>query len=266
MFDDFTLLRRGKVRDVYQHSDPKYLVLHATDRISVYDVVLPTIIPGKGEILTDISVFFMNMLEGGGTKTHLVDYYMGRRDAIVVKKAKQRPFEYIVRGFLYGSAWEKYRKGELQLPAGSNPVLAGALSEPFFTPTTKAQVGHDEYVDPSTIPVQEKDLSLRLYKRGREYLDERGVLLADTKFEFGDVDDQLMVTDEIFTPDSSRFWKKEDYLPGQEQKSFDKQVVRDYASGQGWNKTEPGPPLPEEIIRLTQERYEEIRQRIKSQK
>jgi len=267
---------QGKVRDIYDLGDQ--LLLVATDRISAFDVVMAEPIPDKGRILTQLSAFWFRHL-ADLTPNHLVslkveefppacrpfhDLLAGR--TMLVRKCKPLPVECIVRGYLSGSGWAEYRQqgaiGGLALPPGL--VESQKLSEPIFTPSTKAELGtHDENIDFATMASQigaalaarVRDLSLALYHRALAWAEPRGVIIADTKFEFGLADEKLVLIDEVLTPDSSRFWPQEDYQPGGPQKSYDKQYLRDYLESLGWNKQPPPPPLPAEVIANTRARY-----------
>lgn len=270
--------RRGKVRDIYDLGD--HLLLVATDRVSAFDVVLPNGIPGKGRVLTQISVFWFRQMEDI-VKNHLVatdvqdfpepllkyrDILEGR--SILAKKAEPLPIECIVRGYLSGSGWKEYReKGTvcgIPLPAGL--VESARLDEPIFTPSTKAEAGHDlnisfaeaERLAGSGIAGHARSLSLRVYEKARKIAEGKGIIIADTKFEFGLFNGELILIDEVLTPDSSRFWSRKDYRPGRGQDSFDKQIVRDYLLTLDWDQTPPGPVLPEEIVAKTAARYREI--------
>lgn len=269
-------LKKGKVREIYDLDD-SYLMI-ATDRISCFDVVLPTPIPQKGRVLTQISLFWFDY-----TKDIIPNHLMfsdvkdfpqvlqkyeselfGR--ALIVKKAKPLPVECIVRGYLSGSGWKEYNKTQsvcrVKLPAGLKE--SAKLPEPIFTPSTKEEEGHDINVDQAHVekmigkPLADKikNVSLALYKRASEYAESRGIIIADTKFEFGTLPDgTLILIDEVLTPDSSRFWPKGQYVPGGAQASFDKQFVRDYLETLDWGKTYPGPELPESIVSKTTEKY-----------
>ena len=268
--------RRGKVRDIYDFGQA--LLIVATDRISVFDVVLPTGIPGKGKILTQLSRFWFERTQGL-VRNHLVtvdpqhypeacrayrDVLAGR--SMLVQKVEPLPVECVVRGYLAGSAWEDYRRTgrvcDLALPIGLRE--AEHLGAPLFTPTTKAPQGmHDEPMSFATMqelvgsPIAERlrDLSLVLYTHGRQFAQARGLILADTKFEFGLYEGEVILIDELFTPDSSRYWPRTGYQPGRSQPSFDKQFVRDYTTSLGWNRQPPGPGLPGDIIEKTRQRY-----------
>jgi phosphoribosylaminoimidazole-succinocarboxamide synthase len=268
--------RRGKVRDIYDFGET--LLIVATDRISVFDVVLPTGIPGKGKILSQLSCFWFERTRGI-VRNHLVttdpqEYpmacrpYRGELDgrSMLVRKAQPLPVECVVRGYLAGSAWEDYRRagriGDLVPPNGLRE--ADRLEPPLFTPTTKALPGmHDE---PMPFPTVEKlvgstvaehlrELSVALYTHGRQFAEARGLILADTKFEFGLYEDEVILIDELFTPDSSRYWPRTGYQPGRSQPSFDKQFVRDYTTSLAWNRQPPGPGLPQDIVEKTRQRY-----------
>lgn len=270
--------RRGKVRDIYDLGDK--LLLIATDRISAFDVVLPDGIPGKGRVLTAISLFWFKEMEGI-ISNHLItarveefpqeinkyrDLLKGR--SMLVKKAIPFPVECIVRGYLSGSGWKEYKeKGSvcgIRLPEGL--MESSRLEQPIFTPSTKAEEGHDinisfdEMVGILGNETAEKlrDLSLSIYLRARDIAEKKGIIIADTKFEFGYLNDNIILIDELLTPDSSRFWSLKDYRVGQGQDSYDKQIVRDYLLTLNWDKRPPGPHLPDEIIRKTSERYRQI--------
>ncbi len=278
------LVGRGKVRDIYAVGDDHLLIV-TTDRLSAFDVVLPDPIPGKGAVLTAVSNFWFgwsrelvpNHLADIPLETVLPD--AGERAqvegrAIVVRRLKALPVEAIVRGYLIGSGWKDYQHGGavcgIQLPPGLR--LADALPEAIFTPSTKAEVGgHDVNIDfaraeallGKSVAAQVRDVSLQLYSRAAGYARQRGIIIADTKFEFGlDGDGRLVLIDEVLTPDSSRFWPVEEYRVGISPPSFDKQYVRDYLETLDWNKTTPGPHLPEEVIRRTAEKYREALQRL----
>ena len=277
-FKDIKLLRRGKVRDVYEIDD--YLLIIATDRVSAFDVVLPNGIAGKGRVLTQISLYWFNqmrdIIENHIVATEVKDYpsalhkykdiLEGR--SMLVKKAKPMPVECVVRGYLSGSGWKEYKKSGtvcgIKLPAGL--VESSRLDEPIFTPSTKAEVGHDinitfeetEKIVGDDAANKLRDSSLKIYKKARELAEKKGIIIADTKMEFGLFNDKLILIDEILTPDSSRFWSMKGYKPGKGQDSFDKQIVRDYLLTLDWNQTYPGPKLPDEIIEKTAARYREI--------
>jgi phosphoribosylaminoimidazole-succinocarboxamide synthase len=276
------LWRRGKVRDIYDLGDR--LLMIATDRISAFDVVLPTPIPGKGIVLSQLSLFWFGLLEQlvpnhvasgdaedyGPELTPFREQLMGR--SMIVTKADPLPVECVVRGYLAGSGWREYQAtGSLcgiPLPPGLQE--SQRLASPLFTPSTKAERGHDENI--SFQEVEEllgspraqrvRELSLALYERASAYAAERGLILADTKFEFGLRGDQLVWIDEALTPDSSRFWPKDRFEPGRAQPSFDKQYVRDYLEGVRWDKKPPAPVLPPEVAQRTQEKYREAYARL----
>ena len=266
---------RGKVRDTYDLGERMLIV--ATDRISAFDCILPTGIPDKGRVLTQMSIFWFDFLKDL-TPTHFltaaVDEYPARlrvhRDqldgrSMLVKKAAMVEAECVARGYLSGSGWKEYKaKGTvcgIALPTGL--AESGQLPETIFTPATKAQSGHDENISIETLAAdigwdlarRLRDLTLAIYRKASEYAATRGIILADTKFEFGFVDGTLVLADEVLTPDSSRFWPKETYRPGGLQPSYDKQYVRDYLETLSWNKTPPAPPLPEDVAVKTGEKY-----------
>jgi phosphoribosylaminoimidazole-succinocarboxamide synthase len=275
---DIRFLRKGKVRDIYEVDD--YLLLVASDRISAFDVVLPNGIPGKGRLLTQISLYWFRQMEGI-IKNHIVatnvqdypavchkyaDQLAGR--SMLVKKAKPMPVECIVRGYLSGSGWKEYQKSgticKMKLPEGL--VESSRLSEPIFTPSTKAEEGHDinisfeEMVNIVGRETGEKlrSVSLEVYSLARDLAEKKGIIVADTKFEFGMFNNELIFIDEVLTPDSSRFWSSRTYQPGKGQDSYDKQLVRDYLLTLDWNQTYPGPVLPDNIVEKTIARYKEI--------
>ena len=274
--------RSGKVRDIYDYGDG--LLLVATDRISAFDCVLPTGIPDKGRVLTGLSLFWFertkhivpNHLLSADPKDFpaAVDEYaemlLGR--AMWVRKAAVVPIECVVRGYLAGSAWKEYqatgRISDHQLPAGLR--LADKLPEPIFTPATKALTGHDENITRQRaaeivgpeLAQKLEELSLTLYSFAADYAAQRGFLLCDTKFEFGMVDGELILIDEILTPDASRYWDAAKYEPGKQQEAFDKQYVRDYLETLDWDKTPPAPPLPPEVVAETRRIYLSAYERI----
>ena len=279
-----TLRHRGKVRDVYDLGDDRLLMV-ATDRLSAFDVVLPDPIPGKGEMLCQISNFWFDKT-GHIIANHLthdevasvlpagVDAALYAKRAVVTRKLKPVPVECIARGYIIGSGWKDYQRtgkvSGIALPAGLRQ--AQKLDAPIFTPSTKAAVGdHDENIDFATAVDQVgremaeavRDATLALYTFARDFAAERGIILADTKFEFGtDEDGKLYVMDEMLTPDSSRWWPAEDYVVGSSPPSYDKQIVRDYLETLDWDKTPPGPHLPAEVIQRTRARYAEALQRL----
>lgn len=277
-FPTLKLVKRGKVRDIYDLGD--YLLMVITDRVSAFDVILPNGIPGKGKVLTGISVFWFEQMEDiieNHVVSHDVNEYPdecreykdqleGR--SMLVRKAEPLPVECIVRGYISGSGWKEYQgSGEvcgITLPAGLSE--SDRLPEPIFTPSTKAEEGHDINIsyDKAVSTLGEetahhvRSYSLEIYRKASDSAEEKGIIIADTKFEFGMCDGGLIIIDEILTPDSSRFWSKKDYAPGRGQDSFDKQIVRDYLLTLDWDKTPPGPELPDEIVNKTSKRYEEI--------
>jgi len=279
------LLKRGKVRDVYDLGNE--LLIVATDRISAFDVILPTPIPGKGRILTQISLFWFNKMQhivpNHLSSTALADVVHDEESrrllagrTMVVRKAEPLSLEAIVRGYLSGSALKEYReKGTvcgIPLPPGLQE--AGRLPEPLFTPSTKAEGGtHDENISfdclagiiGRDLATRVREISLRLYTEASRYALERGIIIADTKFEFGLVDGELVLIDEVLTPDSSRFWPAHGYAPGGPQPSFDKQYVRDYLEAVGWDKRPPAPPLPPDVVARTVEKYREALRRLTGQ-
>ena len=271
------LLASGKVREIYDEGDR--LLMVASDRISTYDVIHPTPIPGKGQVLTGVSAFWFDRT-GHIVPNHVVSYTDGvpeevRGRAMLVERLEMFPVECVVRGYITGSGWKDYqRTGSVcgvELPDGLSE--SEQLPEPIFTPATKAEVGdHDENVTFDRAaeiigdrPLLEelRRLSIELYSFAAEHARERGIILADTKFEFGrDKQGRIVVGDEVLTPDSSRFWPADTYEPGRSQPSFDKQYVRDWASGSGWDKSPPAPALPDDIVEGTAQRYREAYQKI----
>lgn len=277
------LVGRGKVRDIYDLGDK--LLIVATDRISAFDVIMPDPIPDKGKILTALSVFWLEFLKDV-CKNHLVtanaddfpaeclpyrDVLAGR--SMLVEKATVFPVECIVRGYLVGSGWKDYQKtGKvcgIDLPPGLKQ--AQKLPEPIFTPSTKAEIGeHDENISLAQMEAiigrdkasRLKELSLALYTKAAEYAEERGIILADTKFEFGLIDGEIALVDEVLTPDSSRFWPKDKYEVGKNPESFDKQYVRDFLMESGWKPSDPPPHLPPDVIANTRRRYLEALKRL----
>ena len=275
-FADLKLLKRGKVRDVYDLGE--HLLMIATDRISAFDVIMPNPVPDKGIILTRISLFWFDIMQPL-IENHVVasdvkqypeicqpyaDALQGR--SMLVKKAQPLPIECIVRGYISGSGWKEYTDSGsvcgIALPEGLKE--SQQLPEPIFTPSTKAEQGeHDINIDfnaAAELIGEEKaekirDLSVAIYKKGADLADQKGIIIADTKFEFGSVGDDVILIDEILTPDSSRFWPKESYSPGGPQKSYDKQYLRDYLSTLDWDKKAPGPELPDDVIANTRQKY-----------
>ncbi|MCX8022656.1 MAG: phosphoribosylaminoimidazolesuccinocarboxamide synthase [Syntrophorhabdaceae bacterium] len=277
-FPDIGTPKRGKVRDLYDMGDK--LLIVATDRISAFDVVLPTGIKDKGKVLTKLSLFWFREMESI-IGNHLIETDVEKypeslkkygdilKDrSMLVKKARVIPVECVVRGYISGSAWKEYKKSEsvcgIKLPKGL--LESSKLNEPIFTPTTKAEEGHDmnltfeELVKTIGNDLAEKlkDLSIRIYTKACEIAEKKGIIVADTKFEFGMVDGEVIIVDEVLTPDSSRFWSIKDYKPGTSQESYDKQIVRDYLNGLDWDKTYPGPELPPHVAEKTRNRYIEI--------
>jgi phosphoribosylaminoimidazole-succinocarboxamide synthase len=269
------LFRRGKVRDVYALEDK--LLIVATDRISAFDVVLPSAIPYKGAVLTSLSIFWFDFLKDT-VQNHLITADIGDYPAplgdyrdqlsgrsMLVRRVDVVPIECVARGYLVGSGWKEYKKtGEvcgIKLPAGLRE--SDQLPEPIFTPSTKAEVGHDENISAREMAdLVGQDLTERLgrmtldiYEKAARYARERGIIIADTKFEFGVKDGEIILADEVLTPDSSRFWPRDSYEPGRAQQSFDKQYVRDYLETLEWDKTPPGPILPDPVIQRTSEKY-----------
>ena len=282
-FDDLRLISRGKVRDIYEIEDK--LLIIASDRMSAFDVVMDDPIPDKGKILTQISLFWFNQLETI-VENHLIssepreypkpchkyeDSLRGR--SMLVKKARPLPVECIVRGYISGSGWKEYQsQGSIcAIPLPSNLQESDKLPKTLFTPSTKAEQGlHDENISfERAIEILGKetaekirDLSLKIYEFGRNLAHKKGIIIADTKFEFGLYGDRLILIDEVLTPDSSRFWPLNDYHPGGPQKSFDKQFLRDYLNGLDWPKQPPPPKLPDSIISKTRDKYLEALERL----
>jgi phosphoribosylaminoimidazole-succinocarboxamide synthase len=278
------LMHRGKVRDTYDLGDGRLLMV-ASDRISAFDVVLPSGIPDKGAVLTQLSAFWFKLTEDV-VPNHMIRVADGseaddlpfelppelRGRSMIVKKAQRIDVECVVRGYLAGSAWRDYKETGRVFGLRMPPDMkeSDALPEPLFTPTTKAEEGHDEPMTFSDL-VQEvgheiatavRLRSLALYKYAAQYARQRGIIIADTKFEFGLLDGEPIVIDEMLTPDSSRFWPADEYEPGRPQRSFDKQFVRDWLEASGWDKRPPAPALPPEIIEKTAERYREAYRRL----
>jgi len=284
MLTSLTPIARGKVRDIYD-IDAEHMLIVTTDRLSAFDVVLPTGIPGKGRLLTALSNFWFartgHLIPNHLTAIPLAQVLPDPEErntvegrAIVVRKLKPLPIEAIVRGYIVGSGWKEYQKQGtvcgIELPQGLRQ--ADKLPEPIFTPSTKAEVGdHDENISfdkaaelvGRELAERVRDISIAIYKEAAEYALARGIIIADTKFEFGlDDDGRLVLIDEILTPDSSRFWPADSYEPGCSPPSFDKQFVRDYLETLDWDKTPPGPELPEEIAAKTAEKYQEALRRL----
>ncbi|WP_176011923.1 phosphoribosylaminoimidazolesuccinocarboxamide synthase [Victivallis sp. Marseille-Q1083] len=279
------LINRGKVRDIYDLGDS--LLFIATDRLSAFDVVLPNGIPNKGKVLTQLSKFWLELLkdvpnhlitDDVTTRSELAAYagdLQGR--SMIVRKVKILPVECIVRGYLVGSGWKDYQKNGtvsgIRLRDGYRQ--AEKLDEPLFTPSTKAEIGaHDEAISFDRVaeligrePAAElRDLSLKVYKTARDYAEKRGIIVADTKFEFGVLDGGIILADEVLTPDSSRFWPADQYRIGTSPVSLDKQFVRDYLETLDWNKTAPGPELPAEVVARTAAKYREAYEALSGRK
>jgi phosphoribosylaminoimidazole-succinocarboxamide synthase len=289
--DEFPLFAKGKVRDVYDLGDR--LLIVATDRISAFDVVLPNGIPGKGKLLTQMSLFWFDLVKNVA-ENHLIsgnvdefpevlkkhrEILEGR--SMLVKKAKRIDVECVVRGYIAGSLWKEYKGKAVSFGKSDTIEISGVqlpshlteserLPHPIFTPTTKAEEGHDQsltFEQVKRMLGEEQALSLRsksiqVYKRAADYAERREMIIADTKFEFGILDGKMILIDEIFSSDSSRFWDKENYKRGRPQEAFDKQIVRDYLESIHWNKQPPAPRLPEQIVAKTLERYQEVYQRL----
>jgi phosphoribosylaminoimidazole-succinocarboxamide synthase len=282
-FAGLKLLGRGKVRDIYEVGDR--LLIVATDRLSAFDVILPTPIPDKGRVLTQISLFWFDKLASvvpnhvisakdfAGELAPYASALEGR--AMLVRRTEPVPIECVVRGYISGSGWKDYQKTGsvcgISLPTGLRE--SDRLPEPIFTPSTKATTGHDENISfDETVariggPLAEKlrDTSITIYRRAVEHAAARGIIIADTKFEFGLVGDELIWIDEALTPDSSRFWPADQYAPGKSQPSFDKQFVRDHLERIGWNKQPPAPALPPDVVAATRGKYRDAYQRITGQ-
>jgi phosphoribosylaminoimidazole-succinocarboxamide synthase len=285
--DGLTRLRSGKVRDLYE-VDGDHLLLVASDRVSTYDVVHPTLVPDKGRVLTGLSAFWFDRL-GSIVDNHLVSTSVDdfppsaqewveelRGRSMLVRKLEIVPFECVVRGHLAGSGWKEYQRDGtvcgIELSGGL--VEADRLPEPIFTPATKAQEGdHDENVSFEVMAAgvgeelasRLRDVSLRLYRAGAEHAAEHGIILADTKFEFGLLDGEIVLADEVLTPDSSRYWPADQWAPGATPPSFDKQFVRDFATSTGWDKQPPAPALPEDVVAATRAKYVEAYERLTGQ-
>lgn len=277
-FKDLKLLKRGKVRDVYDLDNA--LLMIATDRISAFDVIMNNPVPGKGIILTQISLFWFEAMKDL-VPNHVISSDVNEYPAVcrpyaeklhgrsmLVRKTEPLPIECVVRGYLSGSGWKSYQENYsvcgIALPKGLKE--SDKLPEPIFTPSTKAELGlHDINIDfdeaarmvGEDIAGQVKRLSLAIYQKGAEISAKKGIIIADTKFEFGKIGDDIILIDEVLTPDSSRFWPKDTYAPGGPQKSFDKQYLRDYLSAIEWNKEPPPPPLPDTVVQNTYQKYKE---------
>jgi phosphoribosylaminoimidazole-succinocarboxamide synthase len=282
-FEGVRLFSRGKVRDVYEVDDSRLLIV-ATDRISAFDVVLREGIPDKGRVLTQLSRFwfehFRSRVSSHFLTTNVEEFPAGfsahagqlEGRSMLVKKARPFPIECVVRGYLAGSGWKEYQASRsvcgVPLPPGLTE--SDRLDEPIFTPATKSTTGHDLNISFEEMgrrigrPEAEKlrSLSCELYTEAREYAESHGILMADTKFEWGISDDEIILIDEVLTPDSSRFWPEAGYIPGRPQPSFDKQFVRDYLESIPWNKEPPPPPLPTDVIQKTSDKYREAYRRL----
>jgi len=279
----FNFIKRGKVREIFESENKDQLLIVATDRISAFDCILPTPIPQKGVMLTQISNHWFKLTK------HIIDNHIVQenptnievdldisdlpRRSVVVKKAEGLPIEAIVRGYITGSGLKEYQKkgtiSGIQLEKGL--IESQKLPTPIFTPSTKAPIGeHDENISFDDVikligpklANQVKDISIKLYNFAANYAESVGIIIADTKFEFGILDGKLILIDELFTPDSSRFWPMDSYSPGKSQPSFDKQFVRDYLNGLDWDKTPPAPELPKEIVEKTSQKYAEAVRRL----
>jgi phosphoribosylaminoimidazole-succinocarboxamide synthase len=279
-------IKSGKVREIFDLGDR--LLFVATDRISAFDCIMPNGIPRKGEVLTQISHFWFDQTAGlvpnhrlakpGDPLPAALQPYATQlaRRSMIVKKAQPLAIECVVRGYLAGSGWKEYRTEQtvcgIELPAGLTE--SAELPAPIFTPATKAETGHDENISFARAADiigadqagQARDLSLKIYRMAREYARQRGIIIADTKFEFGVSDGKLILIDEVLTPDSSRFWPLDPYQPGRSQPSFDKQFVRDYLETLDWNKTPPAPRLPDDVVARTQAKYLEAYERLTGHK
>jgi phosphoribosylaminoimidazole-succinocarboxamide synthase len=279
-------LKSGKVREIFDLGD-RFLFV-ASDRISAFDVIMPNGIPRKGEVLTQVSYFWFAQTEsfqpnhliskpGDPLPANLQPFAdkLAQR-SMIVKKAKPLAIECVVRGYLAGSGWKEYKERQsvcgIKLPAGLKD--SSELPEPLFTPATKAETGHDENISfeeaarivGSDIAEHVRDASLKIYNFARDYARKRGIIIADTKFEFGELDGKLILIDEVLTPDSSRFWPADQYQPGKSQPSFDKQFVRDYLETLDWNKNPPGPILPPDVVAKTTAKYLEAYERLTGKK
>ena len=284
------LSNRGKVRDIYEVGSDKLLIV-TTDRLSAFDVVLPQPIPDKGKVLNQISLFWFKRFEKlvpnhiltadiedmGFEKSFVKEYgHQIKGRSILVKRAKPLPIECVVRGFITGSGWKDYLKtGKVcghALPEGLKQCQE--LAKPLFTPATKATAGHDMNIDfeetvkltGKAVAEKARDLTILIYKKGVEYAKTRGILIADTKFEFGLLGNKLILIDEVLTPDSSRFWPKKTYKMGQDQPSLDKQIVRNWLLSSGWNQMPPGPVLPPDIVQKTSKAYKDVYKKLTGKK
>jgi phosphoribosylaminoimidazole-succinocarboxamide synthase len=278
-------LRSGKVREVFDLGDTLLFVV--TDRISAFDVILPDPIPHKGAVLNQLSAFWFKRFDKIDSHFITADFDKFPKElqpfraqlagrSMIVRKTKPLTVECVVRGYLAGSGWKEYQKSQsvcgIKLPAGLQ--LASPLPEPIFTPSTKADEGHDENIDMNVcrkmlgdeVAGKVEKLSLEIYSAGRDHAAKRGIIVADTKFEFGEVDGKLLLIDECLTPDSSRFWPADQYVVGQSPPSFDKQFVRDYLETLDWDKTPPGPKLPSDVIEKTSAKYVEAFEKMTGEK
>jgi phosphoribosylaminoimidazole-succinocarboxamide synthase len=279
-------IKSGKVREIFDLGDR--LLLVASDRISAFDVIMPNGVPRKGEVLTQISFFWFDRFASlvpnhllAGANDPLpknLQFFSDKlaRRCMIVKKATPLAIECIVRGYLSGSGWKEYKKLQtvcgIPLPGGLTE--SAELPQAIFTPSTKAEAGHDENISfdeacnivGKDLATQARDLSLKIYNAGRDYARQRGIIIADTKFEFGVSDGKLILIDEVLTPDSSRFWPADQYQPGKGQPSFDKQIVRDYLETLDWNKMPPGPRLPDDVVAKTTAKYLEAYERLTTRK
>ncbi|MBW2635159.1 MAG: phosphoribosylaminoimidazolesuccinocarboxamide synthase [Deltaproteobacteria bacterium] len=277
-FPDLKLVKRGKVRDIYDLGDTLLMVM--SDRISAFDVIMPDPVPGKGKVLTQISLFWFEAMQAL-IENHIVASDVAQypkacqpyaedlfERSMIVRKAEPLPIECVVRGYISGSGWKSYQKSGdicgIKLPPGLTE--SDRLPEPIFTPSTKEELGqHDINIDfdaavkmvAGDIAEKVRQLSIDIYKKGAEIADQKGIIIADTKFEFGLIGEDLILIDEVLTPDSSRFWPKDAYAPGGPQKSYDKQYLRDYLISIEWDKNPPAPSLPDDVIRNTIQKYRE---------
>ena len=282
----FKVFKKGKVRDIYDIDE--MLLLIVTDRISAFDWVLPEAIPSKGICLTQLSAFwfdyFSDIVPNHMISASVDEFPSEFRDykkelfgrSMLVKKAEVIPIECIVRGYISGSAWKSYQKDQtvcgIKLPSGMKE--SDQFDEPLFTPSTKAETGHDENISYEEMEKiigpddaqKLSDLSLSIYKKAASYARKKGIIIADTKFEFGKINNEIVLVDEALTPDSSRFWPADEYQPGKSQSSFDKQFVRDYLSSTGWDKNSSPPHLPDEVVQGTKKRYLEAYEKITGRK
>ncbi len=284
-FPGLKLFNKGKVRDIYEAGSD--LLFVATDRISAFDCILPNGIPDKGRVLTQLSLFWFDLL-GDAVANHVitadVEAYPAefapfrgqlRGRSMLVRRAEMVQVECVARGYVAGSGWKDYQRTGaicgIALPAGLRE--SDRLPEPIFTPATKAETGHDENIPFAAVEkmagaelaARLRDLTLSIYDRAARHAETRGIIIADTKFEFGLIDGELVLADEVLTPDSSRFWPADDYSPGRAQKSFDKQFVRDYLETTAWDKQPPAPPLPEDVIRGASAKYLEAYEKLTGQ-